>query len=200
MTLTIGKRAALFALIAGTALVAGIGAVAHEPGAGFAFHSHMTMSNEDIAAHADKFLQHVYVEVNATDAQKAQIDPLVRQAVTDLLPMHAGVRDFHAQALALLNDAEVSQSAQVLATKLQSEPDPVGPRGHAAAQRLVRLLELLRRAERSQAGGEVGERGLREVRVGVGREQPAIDPAVLQVLEHRPGLRERLTGAGVAAG
>src|SRR4029079_16485596 len=34
MTLTIGKRAALFALIAGTALVAGIGAVAHEPGAG----------------------------------------------------------------------------------------------------------------------------------------------------------------------
>jgi Spy/CpxP family protein refolding chaperone len=111
MTRTILKRAAVFALIAGTALVAGVAAVAHEPGAGFAFHSHEAMTGEDIAAHADMFLQRIYTETNATDAQKAQIDPLVQQAVADMLPMHSGARDFHVQALALLSADTIDRAA-----------------------------------------------------------------------------------------
>jgi len=110
MILTIGKRAAVFALVASTALVAGIGAVAHEPGAHHVqFHS--AMSDEDIAAHADLFLQRLYTETSATDAQKAQIGPLVQQAVTDMLPMHSGARDFHTQALALLSANTIDRAA-----------------------------------------------------------------------------------------
>jgi len=155
MTLTIGKRAALFALIAGTALVAGIGAVAHEPGAGFAFHSHMTMTDEDIAAHADKFLQHVYVEVNATDAQKAQIDPLVRQAVTDLLPMHAGVRDFHAQALALLNQDRIARAA--LETLRAEHIQAADQASRRITQAVADVAEVLTPAQRKLLAAHVAE-------------------------------------------
>jgi Spy/CpxP family protein refolding chaperone len=105
------KRAALFALVAGMAIAGGIGAMAHEPGAGFAFHQGQAMTADEISAHVDKFLQHVYIEVEATDAQKAQIDPLVRQAVADLMPLHSQVHDFHGQALALLTADRVDRSA-----------------------------------------------------------------------------------------
>jgi Spy/CpxP family protein refolding chaperone len=106
---TPSKRLALFVLAGGVALAAGIGAFAHEPGT-FAFH-HQAMSSEDIASHVDKFLQHVYIEADATDAQKAQIEPLVKQAVADLLPMHDGARNFHQQALALLSQDTIDRAA-----------------------------------------------------------------------------------------
>jgi len=37
-------------------------------------------------------LKHLYVEIDATDAQKAQITPLVKQAVSDLLPLHTSCK------------------------------------------------------------------------------------------------------------
>src|SRR5450759_4409231 len=63
------------------------------------------------------------------------------------------------------------------AQRLLRELDPELTGGHAAPKRLPRLLELLRRAERAEAGGEVSERQLREVRARVGSQERAVDPA-----------------------
>jgi Spy/CpxP family protein refolding chaperone len=56
-------------------------------------------------------LKHFYVEIDATDAQKAQIGPLVKQAATDLLPLHTQAHAAHQHALDALSQATVDRSA-----------------------------------------------------------------------------------------
>jgi Spy/CpxP family protein refolding chaperone len=56
-------------------------------------------------------LKHLYVEIDATDAQKAQITPLVKQAMNDLLPMHDQLQAAHTQAIESLTMNPVDRSA-----------------------------------------------------------------------------------------
>ena len=51
-------------------------------------------SPEDVAAHVDQVLQHVYAETGATPAQQAQIAPLVQATATDLMQLHG---QFHTE-------------------------------------------------------------------------------------------------------
>ncbi len=94
------NRYAALAFIAGAGLSAGVAALAQTGGMA-AMHHGMMMSGSgnptDMAAHVDHVLKHLYVEINATDAQKAQIDPLVKQAMTDLMPLHAQAQSAHTQ-------------------------------------------------------------------------------------------------------
>src|SRR5947209_1939737 len=94
------NRQTVFAFFAGAALVSGVGAVAAAMGAN-GWHHGMMMhgSPADMSAHVDHVLKHLYVEIDATDAQKAKIGPLVHQAVSDLLPLHTQLQAAHAQAL-----------------------------------------------------------------------------------------------------
>lgn len=94
------NRYTLLAFTAGAALSGGVVALAQSTGAGMhAFHHGSMMSGNpaDMAAHIDQVVQHLYVEINATDAQKAQIDPLVKQAVEDLTPLHSQAQSAHTQ-------------------------------------------------------------------------------------------------------
>src|SRR5271166_3847739 len=89
---SIFSRATLIAFFAGGALAAGIAALAS--GAEMSgWHHGMLMdgthSAAEVSAHVDHVLKHFYVEIDATEAQKAQIGPLVQQAVSDLLPLRA---------------------------------------------------------------------------------------------------------------
>jgi Spy/CpxP family protein refolding chaperone len=104
------------AFVAGAALAGGIVGVAAATGMGAAcgFHHGMTAgsySAADVSAHVDHVLKHLYVEIDATDAQKAQITPLVQQAVNDLLPMHAQLQAAHAQAIQALTQNTVDRTA-----------------------------------------------------------------------------------------
>ena len=88
------SRITVIAFVAGAALAGSIVAAAATGMGACGFHHGMmekpgTHSAADISAHVDHVLKHLYVEIDATDAQKAQITPLVQQAVNDLLPMHA---------------------------------------------------------------------------------------------------------------
>jgi Spy/CpxP family protein refolding chaperone len=56
-------------------------------------------------------LKHFYVEVDATEAQKAQIGPLVKQAVDDLLPLHTQIHAGRAQAEQALTQPTVDRAA-----------------------------------------------------------------------------------------
>jgi Spy/CpxP family protein refolding chaperone len=94
------NRYTVLAFAAGAALSGGVVALAQSAGAGMhALHhgSMMSGSPVDMAAHIDQVVQHLYVEINATDAQKAQIDPLVKQAIDDLAPLHSQAQSAHTQ-------------------------------------------------------------------------------------------------------
>ena len=108
------SRMTLIAFTAGAVLAGSIVAVAATGMDASGFHHGMTAgtySAADISAHVDHVLKHVYVEIDATDAQQAQITPLVQQAVTDLLPMRTQLQAAHAQALQALTQNTVDRSA-----------------------------------------------------------------------------------------
>jgi protein CpxP len=102
------------AFIAGAALAVGVGATAWGNGMSGCHHGMMmggTHSAADVSAHVDHMLKHLYVEVDATDAQKAQIAPLVKQAVDDLLPLHSQLHAAHAHAMQALTQTTVDRGS-----------------------------------------------------------------------------------------
>lgn len=66
---------------------------------------------EAVAAHVDRMLEHIYVEIDATDAQKARLDPIFRQAATDLMPLRQEFRAGHEQLLTLLSSETIDGAA-----------------------------------------------------------------------------------------
>lgn len=97
-----GSIAAAFVLGATLAVGAGAYATGQIPGHG---------QHGDMTAHVDHALKHLYVDLDATDAQKAKIDPLVHQALQDLKPLHQQLLDGHRQAIALLTQPTVDRAA-----------------------------------------------------------------------------------------
>ena len=106
------SRMTVIAFVAGAALAGGIVAAAATGMAGF-HHGMMggPHSAADMSEHVDHVLKHLYIEIDATDAQQAQITPLVKQAVNDLLPMHAQLQAAHVQAVQALTGNTVDRTA-----------------------------------------------------------------------------------------
>jgi protein CpxP len=134
-------------IVAAATLVGGVAAVAGGAGACGWHHGIMSGHNAaDVSAHVDQMLKHLYVEIDATDAQKAQITPLVKQAVSDLLPLHTQLQAAHTQAVQGLTVSPVDRTALEAArvTHLQLADQ--------ASKRLVQLLadvsDLLTPAQR----------------------------------------------------
>jgi protein CpxP len=107
------NRYTAIAFVAGVALAAGVGASAW--GAGLSCSHGMMMdgthSAADMSSHVDHMLKHLYVEIDATAAQKAQIDPLVKQAVSDLLPLHSQLHASHTRVMQALAQTPVDRTA-----------------------------------------------------------------------------------------
>jgi Spy/CpxP family protein refolding chaperone len=105
--MSIFNRNTIAAFLLGGALAVGAGA--------YAVDRHMNSagphSAAEATAHADRMLKHMYVEIDATDAQKSQIDPIVRQAMQDLLPMHDQLHQARAAALQLLTAPTIDRAA-----------------------------------------------------------------------------------------
>ena len=107
------SRYTAVAFLAGAALVAGVGGLARGE-AMSGWHHGMTdgtHSPAEVSAHVDHMLKHFYVEIDATDAQKAQIGPLVKQAVNDLMPLHSQLQDAHSRAMQALEQPTVDRGA-----------------------------------------------------------------------------------------
>ena len=102
------------AFIAGAAIAGGLGAAAWGGAMGDWHHGMMldgTHSAAEISDHIDHVLKHLYVEIDATDAQKAQIGPLVKQAVADLQPLFAQQGEAHARAMQAFTSDSIDRSA-----------------------------------------------------------------------------------------
>ena len=138
-----------FALvIAGATLVGGVAALANGTGmCGWHHGMSGTHSAADVTAHVDHMLKHLYVEIDATDAQKAQITLLVKQAVSDLMPLHTQLQAAHTQAIQGLTASPVDRAALEASrvTHLQLADQ--------ASKRLVQLMadvsDVLTPAQRS---------------------------------------------------
>jgi Spy/CpxP family protein refolding chaperone len=150
------NRMTLVAFIAGATLAGGAVALAGAAGSGSWHHGmmlHGPHSQAEVSAHVDHVLKHFYAEVDATDAQKAQIDPLVRQAVSDLWPLHEQLQAAHAQAMEGLTQPSVDRAALEAArvTHLQLTDQ--------ASKRFVQLLadvgDVLTPAQRTALAGHL---------------------------------------------
>jgi Spy/CpxP family protein refolding chaperone len=130
------SRYTAVAFLAGAALVAGVGGLAHSEAVSGWHHGVMdgAHSPAEVSAHVDHMLKHFYVEVDATDAQKAQIGPLVKQAVNDLMPLHSQLQSAHSHAMQALEQPTVDRAAleAARAEHLQLADE--------ASKRLVRLF------------------------------------------------------------
>lgn len=107
-------RRTLLAFAAGIAVTLGAGASAGAIAMGGWHHGSVmdgTHSVAEVNAHVDHVLKHFYVEVDATEGQKTQIGPLVKQAVDDLLPLHAQIHAGRAQAEQALTQPSVDRAS-----------------------------------------------------------------------------------------
>lgn len=124
------SRYALIAFVAGAALAAGVTALGAHQG--------MMMgcghSAGDFPTHLEHGLKHLYAEIDATDAQKAQIDPLVKQAISDLQPLHAQLASAHTQVVQALTQTPVDRAALEAARTAHLEL------ADQASKRIVQLI------------------------------------------------------------
>src|SRR5205085_252061 len=61
--------------------------------------------------HLDRMLEHLYVEIGATDEQKQRLAPIVKQAAKDLLPLRETMRDARKKAFEVLTQDSVDRAA-----------------------------------------------------------------------------------------
>jgi len=148
------KRTALAALLAGGVMAASLGAMAHGSGMAMGFH-HGSMSAEDVTAHIDKFLQHVYIELDATDTQKAKLDPIVKQAVTDLMAFRPQAQNFHSEVLAVLTQDKIDRVAiETLRAQHMQTADQASRR---IAQLIGDVGDVLTPAQRKALAARIAE-------------------------------------------
>ena len=149
------KRAAIATLIGGIA--AGIGFKAYAQSGGCGWHrAGFAAGPIDPAAmdeHLDRMLKHLYVEIDATDEQKQKLEPIVKQAVKDLLPLRDKARATRKQAMDLLAADTVDRGAieALRAEKLQLA-DQASKR---FTQALADVAEVLTPAQRKQIAERV---------------------------------------------
>jgi periplasmic protein CpxP/Spy len=59
----------------------------------------------------DRMLQHFYIEIEATEDQKRILDPIVKQAANDLLPLREKLHAGRREAIELLSQDRVDPAA-----------------------------------------------------------------------------------------
>jgi len=100
------RRAAIAGAFAGLGGF-GLGALAHgRGGPGGA-----PLDPAKLQERLDRMLKHLYVEIDATQAQQQQLDPIVRGAVKDLMPLRRRLREARLQAMDLFTRDHVDRAA-----------------------------------------------------------------------------------------
>src|SRR5512145_1081613 len=74
-------------------------------------HGYGPIDPAELDRHVERMLKHLYAEIDATDAQKQQLDPIVRQAAKELAPMRENLHAARREALELLAQERVDPAA-----------------------------------------------------------------------------------------
>jgi len=151
------RRAAIATALAGLAAVIGVKAIAHAGGpwrwhrAGFMGAS---LDPTKVDEHLDRMLKHLYVEIDATDAQKQQLAPIVKSAARDLLPVRAKIHDARRQALDLLSRDTVDRAA--LEALRADQLRLIEQASMRLTQTLADMADVLTPAQRKQMAERIG--------------------------------------------
>lgn len=104
----------------------------------------------EVDARLERMLKHLYVEIDATEAQEQQLAPIVKQTATDLLPLRERMRAARSEAIALLTGEPIDRAAL---ERLRSEQLQLAETG---SKRLVEAVadaaELLTPEQRRVVG------------------------------------------------
>jgi len=152
---TVAARSALtLGLAFGVALGAGVTAWAQ--GAGMpAWHHAAPMTSQDLASHVAQFLPQLYAQLGVSDAQKAQLDPIVQQAVADVGEIHAQMGNLHAQALDLFAQANVDRNA--IETLRASHVAGMDQASRRIAQLIGDVADVLTPAQRQALAAHIAQ-------------------------------------------
>ncbi len=145
-------RAALATLVGG--LAAGIGLKAYAHGGwrrgGF--------DPATLDERLDRMLKHAYIEIDATEEQKAKLAPIVKDAAKDLLPLREKLRAARKEAMALFSAERIDREAiERLRAGQLATADEASKR---LARGLADVAEVLTPAQR----GQLAERAARHRR------------------------------------
>ena len=146
----LGRLAAL-ALVVGVGFGAAASVFAHGP-ATMAWHHG---SSEDVGNHVTQMVQQLYADVDVSDAQKAQIDPLVQQAIADLAPLHSEIHDSHADMLAVLGAETVDRAA--IETMRVSHIRAMDQASQRITQLIEDIADVLTPAQRKALAAEIAQ-------------------------------------------
>ena len=153
------KRAAIATLVATVALGAGFTAFAWGHGFGGWRHGgfmHGHMDPARMEAHLDRMLPHLYLELGATDAQKQQLDPIVKSAARDLIALRGKLHDEKRQALGLLTSPQVDRTA--LEALRQQHVQLHEALSKRVTQALADVADVLTPEQRKQLAERIGRR------------------------------------------
>lgn len=142
------RRAGILASIA--ALAGGIGLHAHAQGV-HGFHLGLFGGRMDAAQMEERMtrlLKHLYVEINATEEQKKKLDPVIKQALTDIEPLREQMRAVRTQAIGLLAAEQVDRAAiETMRAERMKAADAASRR---ISQALADIAEILTPAQRKE--------------------------------------------------
>ena len=99
-------------------------------------------------------LRHLYVEIDATDAQKQLLGPVVKAAAQDLLPLRARMHDARRQAIALLSQPGIDRAA--LETLRAEQVSLVEQASKRFVQALADVADVLTPEQRRQVADRIG--------------------------------------------
>lgn len=99
-------------------------------------------------AHVERMLQHFYIEIEATEAQKQRLAPIVKDAVKELVPLRAKLHAARAQALDLLTREPVDPAAlEALRAEQVALADDASRRFSRALSEAAQVLTQAQRKE-----------------------------------------------------
>jgi Spy/CpxP family protein refolding chaperone len=97
---------------------AGIGAALAAVGSGIAWNAHAhgrfgrgPIDPARLDEHLDRMLKHLYVEIDATEAQKQKLAPIVKGAARELLPLRETMREARRRGVELLSAPSIDRAA-----------------------------------------------------------------------------------------
>ncbi|MDH3318776.1 MAG: Spy/CpxP family protein refolding chaperone [Betaproteobacteria bacterium] len=61
--------------------------------------------------HLERMLKHLYVEIDATAAQQQKLEPIIKQAAKELMPLREKVREARRQGMELLSAPSIDRAA-----------------------------------------------------------------------------------------
>ncbi|MGH7389181.1 MAG: Spy/CpxP family protein refolding chaperone [Candidatus Rokuibacteriota bacterium] len=150
------RRAAIATLIAGVATGVGVKAFAHAGYGGWHRGGFMGAHADParLDEHLDRMLRHLYVEIDATDAQQQLLAPIVQAAARDLLPLRAKIHDGRRQAVELLSQDGVDRAA--LESLRDDQIRLVEQASRRLTQALADMADVLTPEQRRQLAERIG--------------------------------------------